>query len=573
MMKLDDIERICGETRARYESLRKSFPLIRMWINDGRGDDHNIPAGAVCIGRIDYTDTIKGSFPFKNNTPTEGVLQIRDDHYIAMFLKALPNDDAWKKNVLITVDFYGGKKRWSGLLDKWNIRNRDGVRYFEMTFHDDLTFLQYLLCPPNPLLPIPIFQFPRVFLLAGPAKWCISTLILLNLIRKEGNLWQVPDDPFDLSQWFQIFDWSNWQCLIRSPSFFEDGSLWTFMASRMNPVDSVMADALDDAQLSITYRRILTCDGEIGEVPGVPNVQNGCLVFEVVDMSNAYGEEGTAQAGNVFEGFFRSIVIYLQGFVEDTLNTTLDSEAFQPDEYYSNGWLGTVPAHPWLVIRDNEWTPIESADMSWGPSKNVSVIVGGDNPFVDAIARLTIEVIGNLLGYIFLLGFSSAGEIAADAIMPFLVGTILAWLEWKNTGRAQQLGWIHYLELYQQGAENNAWSFSALAALRGGFLVGKSETDHLMALHDFWAIPGVHFDVGNRIGSTVDSPGIEQIIFVNQVEEMTAAWDNSGDIVPYSWEIRAGKSHRNLSMGERLARLAKKFKEAMSNLGVSLIAG
>lgn len=572
-MALDDIENLCGDIRGRYESMRKAFPLIRLWINDGFGNDAHVPAGLINIGRVDYTDTIKGSFPFKNNTPTQGVLQIRDDHYIALFLKNLPNDDSWKKNVVITVDFYGGEKRWSGLLDKFNIRLRDGVRYFEMTFHDDLTFLQYLLCPPNPILPIPVFQFPRVLPVAGPAKWCISFLIFINLLRVEGNLWTLPDDPFDLSQWLQIFDWSDWQCLIKSPSLLQDDSLWTFMASRMNPIDSVIADSLDDAQLTLTYRRVLTVDGETSPVDGVPNVQNGVLVLEVVDNSAAGSDTGTSQSGNIIDGFLRSIVVYLEGFVEDTLNTTLDDSSYQPDEYYSTGWLGTIPAHPWLVVRDNEWTPIESADLSWGPSKNVSVIVGGDNPWVDAIVRLTIEVIGGLLGYILLLGFSSAGTIAADAIMPFLVGTILAWLQWKNIGRAQELGWVHYLELYQQGAENDAWSFSGLAALRGGFLVGKSETTHLMALHDFWAIPGVHFDVGNRIGSTVDSPGISDIIWVNQIEEMTASWDNSGDIIPYSWEIRAGKSNRNLTMGERMARMAKKFTEAMSNIGVSLISG
>lgn len=153
--------------RARHHAFRRAKPLIRFWMNDPTG-----APGLVCVGRVDYDDSIRGSFPFKNNTPTQGVLELRDDHYMSMWLKRLPNDPEYKKNVVVTVDFYGGKKRWSGLLDHWTVKGKDHVKYLEVTFNDDLTHLQYLLAPPNPLLPIPLFQFPRIFALAGPSKVC-----------------------------------------------------------------------------------------------------------------------------------------------------------------------------------------------------------------------------------------------------------------------------------------------------------------------------------------------------------------------------------------------------------------
>ena len=567
--RLRDIEKACGAHWQQHELLRRSFPLIRLWMNDPNED-----AGAVMIGRVDFTDSIKGSFPFKNNTPTQGILQLRDDHYIAQFLKQLPVNEELHKNVLITVDFYGGAKRWSGLLDKWNVKtSEEGSKYFEMSFQDDLTFLQYLLCPPNPLLPIPVFQFPRIFALAGPAKWAVSMIILLNLLRVEGNWWTLPDDPFDLDSWLDPFQPEEWQAYVKcSPFALDDSSLWTFLASRMNPIDSVIADSLEDAQLTIQYRRILTDDGESLDIQGYPNCKNGALRFEVVDNSNAHVfEEGTFLSGTAVEGFIRSVVVYGGGFIEDTFSSVQEDSSYQPDEYYSPGWMQTVAKTPWLVVRDNEWTPITSSDLSWGPSKNVSVVVGGDNPAADAIAKLIIETVGNIVSYFLLLGFSSGGTIAADIIMPFLVGTIAAWLHWKNTGRATSLGWIHYWELYQAGAENNSWSMAAMNALRGGFLAGKSESTHIMEFHEFWAIPGVHFDVGHRIGSGVDSPGIPDIIWVNQVEEMIPEWDHSGDGKPYSWVIKAGKSDRNMGMGERMARLSKKFLEATNNIGVHLV--
>lgn len=566
---LDFVDLKCTAIRDKYTSLRHARPLIRVWNNN---PDPSI-AGANYVGRIDFDDSIKGSFPFKNNTPTEGTIQLRDDHYIAMWLKQLPNDPAYRKNVIITVDFYGGEKRWSGMLDKWEIKSSKGMKFLEVTFQDDLTFLQYLLCPPNPALPIPIFQFPRVFLLAGPARWAVSMAIFVNLLRVQSNLYQLPDDPFDFESWDDLWDWSDWQAHIMAPTFLGDSSLWTFISARMNPVDSVIADSLDDAQLTIKYRRIITDDGESCSPNAfVGNVKNCALVFEIVDNSNITALEGTFLEGSIVDGFVRSVVQYGSGFIEDVTNLVSEDQSLAPDEYYQNGFLGTVAKMPWLVIRDNEWTAIETSSLSWGPSKNVAVVVGGDNPAADAVAKLTIEVIGNLLGALIL--FSSAGTIAADVIMPFLVGTIAAWLYWRNAGRANELGWIHYLEAYQSGAESNSWSLSAVASLRGGFLASKSETQHVMQLHESWIIPGVHADIGHRIGSTIDAKGLESQVWINQLEEMVASWDNTmGSQQPYSWMLKAGRSERAMSLGERLARLTKKISEAANNIGVSLIQG
>lgn len=571
-----DVDDAAAAVRDEHRSLRMAKPIIRLWMNDPDWSK----AGAQYIGRIDIDDTIRGSFPFKNNTPSEGVVELRDDHYIAMFLKKLPNDPEYLKNVIITVDFYGGVKRWSGLLDKWEVKTREGVKYLEVTFQDDLTFLQFLLCPPNPALPIPVFQFPRLFMLAGPARWAVSTLIFIQLLRTLAfDNWLLPDDPFDFDSWAQTFetiddlwDWSDWQAHIMAPPFLEDNSLWTFLSSRMNPVDAVIADTLDDAQLSIKYRRIITDDGEVCK-PNIfipDNVKNCALVFEVVDNSNITSLEGTYLEGTIVDGFVRSVVQYGSGFIEDVFNLITEDQTLAPDEYYQNGFMGTVAKMPWLVVRDNEWTAIESSSLSWGPSKNVSVVVGGDNPAADAIAKLTIETIGNLLGA--LIMFSSLGTIISDVVMPFLVGTIAAWLYWRNQGRQKQLGWVHYIESFQQGAEANSWSLSAIAALRGGFLAGKSETRHVMALHDSWIIPGIHFDIGHRVGSTIQSRGLEQNIWVNQVEEMSAQWDNSmGAQQPYAWMIKVGRSQRALTLGERLARLTKKISESANNIGFSLI--
>lgn len=568
---LDAIETNVGNWRQQLDFMRRAKPIITFYRNKEDGT-----AGLEYYGRVSYQDTIRASFPFKKNVSAQGVMELRFDHYISEWMRSIPNDPAAKKNVIIRVDMFGGRLRWTGLLHHHAVKMRDGMRYMELTFNDDLQFLQFLLAPPNPILPIPIFQFPRVFTILGPAKWACSILILINLIRVQG-LVNLPDDPFDPDDWGEMITnpWGDWQVHIKAnPLPLDDSSLWTVLGSRMNPVDSVLVDALDDAQLTIRWRRVFTDEGE--QESGLlftPNPANGALVYEIVDDSGYYSPlTGTFLAGSIIDGMIRSVVTYVGGFIEDAAGLLTDNETLYADEYYGPGFLGTLAQSPWLVIRDNSWTPMETSELTWSPATAVRVIVGGDNPAADAIARLIIETTGNILGYFLLGGFSSAGTIAADAIMPFLVGTIAAWLEWTNGSRRSNLGWVHLWELYQQGAENNSWSLSAIAALRGGFLASRSETSHTMSLHgNSWIIPGVHFEIGSRIGSTCR--GYDNYIFVNQCEEIIPAWDHSGggDGV-INFQIKAGQNKASMTTGERVARLVKKTRDILNNIGVHMIS-
>ncbi len=530
--------------------------------------------GLEYYGRVAYQDTIRASFPFKKNISAQGVMELRFDHYISEWMRSIPNDPNHKKNIIIRVDFFGGKLRWTGLLHHHAVKTRDGMRYMEFTFNDDLQFLQFLLGPPNPALPIPVFQFPRVLPIIGPAKWACSIMVLLNLIRQQGNLWQLPDDPFDPESWDDGIDWADWQVHIKcNPLALDDSSLWTVLATRMNPIDAVLADALEDGQLTLRWRRIFTDEGERENVMFVDpeRMANGALVFELVDDSGYYSPlTGTFLEGTIIDGMVRSAVQYIGGFVEDTGAAMTDDESLYPDEYFGPGFLGTLAPAPWLVIRDTSWTPVETAEFTWAPATAGSVIVGGDNPAADAIARMVIQTGASLLGYFLLGGFSGLGSIVADLVMPFLVGTIAAWLEWKNVSRVQNLGWVHLWELYQQGAESNSWSLSALAALRGGFLASRSETSHTLSLHgNSWIVPGHHFGIGSRVGTTCR--GYPNLIRVAQVEELIPSFDNANDD-PLNFQIKVGQNKASLSSGERMSRLTKKALDAVSNLGVKLVA-
>lgn len=568
---LDEIQSINANVedwRQQLEWLHKAKPKISFYRNKSDGSP-----GLEYYGRVDYKDVIQASFPFKKNISAQGVMSLRFDHYISEWMRTIPNDPLQKKNVVIRIDFYGGALRWTGLLHHHAVKMRDNLYFMELTFNDDLQFLQFLLGPPNPLLPIPIFQFPRVLPLLGPAKWCCSIMILLNLIRQEGNLWQLPDDPFDLNSWLSIVEWDTWQVHIKAnPLPFDDSSLWTILGTRMNPIDSVLADALDDAQLTIHWRRCFSDEGESEDgLLFVNTPANGALILEIVDDSGYYDAlSGTFLGGTIVQGFERSIVEWVGGFVEDTVSIIADDESLYPDEYYGPGFLGTLAVAPWLVFRDTAFSPIETSELTWSPATACNVIVGGDNPAVDATIKLIIETAGNIAGYFLLGGFSGLGDIISTIVMPFLVGTVFAWDEWKNNGRAQELGWVHLWELYQQGAENNSWSLSALAALRGGFLASRSETSHTVSLWDSsWQIPGIHYSIGTRVGSTCR--GYINYIGVAQVEELIPSWGGDGDR-PLNVQIKVGQNKAAMTVGERLARTVKKAKDILANIGVSLVS-
>jgi hypothetical protein len=556
-----------AEHRRRKKALKQAMPKVRFWVNPPNGETGD---GLLYLGQIDLRDCAQYEFPWKNNLGSKGSTAIRAEHYMAKKIAAIPNDPDMCKNIIVTVDLYGGELRWSGLMHDWTAEEIEGSDYITVNFNDDLQFLDFMLAPPNPALPLPLFQFPRVHFLFGPTRWCVATLILEQIIRLEGHPWTLPDDPFDIEQWFDLINWASWQIHIKAQSFLFDDSLWTLLASRMDNVTSVIADAMDDAQLSLVYRRIMTCDGERASGLIFNDVKNGALVLEVVDRSGWTLPEGTFFEGTAVAGFFRSVLTWGSGFIEDSLTAVATTDELYPDEYYQGSWMSTLAAAPGIVLRDSPFIDLQSK-VSHSPPTAVSVVVGGNNPTADAIARLIIEAVGNLLGYFLLAGFDSLGDMAADIIMPFLTGTILAWDEWKNFSRADAMGWVHLHEIFQSGGDNNAWSLAALAALRGGFKATGTQTTHTLVIgEDHWAIPGLHFNIGDRIGSTsgvLQRLGLD-MIFVNQVEEMTL----SGQFLDREFLVRAGKDKVGKSMGERFADLLNKAMSQIQNVGVHLIS-
>lgn len=564
LLDLADTREITDEIRRQRKAIQRAYTEIKLY--------RNVPGevGLAYRGHVNVLDAKKHTFPERKNVSSAGSFTIPAHHPMARWIVSIPNNPEECKNVVVRVDRYGGAWRWSGLMHHWSTETIDGVDYVTAHFNDDLQFLQFLLVPPNPALPISVFQFPRDWMLFGPTCWGASVTILANIARKETHLFTFMDDPFDLSSYIEAVDTRTWQMHIKCPPFLEDSSLWGPIGARMNSADSVIADALDDGQLVMTYRRIFTAEGET--VTGLLNndIANGALVFEIVNRSGFAHGDGTYFSGNAVGGLVRSVLTWTTDFLADTLSAVDDSQALTPDEYWQSGWMGTLAKKPGVVVRDSFYNDLQSK-VTHSPATATSIIVGGDNPTADAIVQLLIQATGNILGYFLLFGFDSAGDIAAEVIMPFLVGTILAWDELPNGKRAVDLGWCHLLELYVSGAEQNNWSMSALAVARGGYKHTDAETAHTMVMNDStWVIPGLHYQIGDRIGSSdgvLQRMGID-LLFVNQVEEMTLTGDESGKS---EFVTKVGQNKAAMSRGERDARMFKKLFERISDLGCHII--
>jgi hypothetical protein len=558
------------EIRSRRKALQRAQTEIRIYTNDPAGNP-----GVLYRGRVNVLDAAAHEFPMKKNVSSSGSFTVRASHPIAKLIMRIPNDPNECKNVLIRVDKFGGKWRWTGLLHHWTVETRGGVDYLTASFNDDMQFPQFILCPPNPALPLPIWQFPRDYFVFAPAQYGIALTGFINLWRIQGHPFTLPDDPFDLDQYDDAIDLNDWSVHIKcNPflDFFTDSSLWTVIGSRMNTYDSVIADALDDGQLCMTYRRIFTDEGELVDGLLDNNVANGALVFEVTDRSGFTLPGGTFFNGNPISGLVRSVLTWASGGIEDTLTQVTDDQTLYPDEYWQSSWLASLATAPTRCLRDSQWNDLQSS-VTHSPATAVGAVVGGDNPTADAIAQLIIESVGNLVGYFLLGGFDSLGDIAADIIMPFLVGTILAWDESKNFARATKLGWVHLFEIYQQGAENNVWSMAALAAKRGAYTATDDETSHTCVIDEStWFIPGVHGQIGDRISTT--SGALERhagihMLFVNQIEEMVLQGDDSG---ASRFLMKVGQNKAAMTQGERSARQLKFALDKLQDIGVRLVA-
>lgn len=558
---LDASEALWGTIQARHkaqELARLKPPQIRLW--DG---DYNL-RGEVAGER-------GGAFEFIENDTGIGSLELPLDHYLAKWVMGFKGRA--KRNVHITLDKQG--TRWSGCMDHYRVvKSKGGDRYLEIVFKHDYEQTKHILCWSNPFL-LPEVQFPKLWVVFGPAKWCLMLTLFVNILRLETSIWTLPDNPLDPTEWIPLsFDPSFWRNIVKPFPLLSDNSNLTIVFSRFQSFHDVAKDVLSDAQLTITCRRYFKDEdphpfagipGLVGDLFELIPIRHGCLIWDIVDNSG-WGNE-TAFGGSLLTGLVRAFVTIGSDGTTEGVDIFTGDPTF-PGEYYNPKFLGTSPQAPWVVFEEGTYTGIESSEFLYFEATDTSVVGGGHSmPGVNEGISAAINIGGDFLTSFInsqLAVLSTAPGAAIDLpglgglmdalASPFYTDVFLAFMEVPTLRAAGMslpiagledvitgLGDFHMFEGWADGGDK-AYTLSAVMAARAKIWATRAHTSHTIKVSD--AAPYIfgeqgygHCWLGNRVGTTVLGYPTPDTIFVERIAKIGYKWGKDG---PSGWDLTVG---------------------------------
>lgn len=580
---------VVSERRIAREKKRLEVPHVRLW-------DGDYVLRGVASGWREL------EFEFIENDVGTASLTLPLDHYLSKWV--MNHKGRYKRNVHITIDKQGA--RWSGRMDHYKVvRTKEGDTYVEIAFVHDMEEAKHILCWANPFLR-PEFQFPKLWIIFGPAKWCLLTTLFVNLLRLETSLWTVPDNPLDITEWMGPSFWpGNWRQIVKPFPLFGDNSNLTVVFSRFKPFYEVAKNVLEDAQLSLTCRRYIHEDDPhpFGDLLGELNnaviedlatlipLRNGCLVWDIVDRSG-WGTE-TAFGGSLLTGLVRAAVTIGSDGMTEGIDVFTGDPTF-PGQYYVPGLFGTNPRAPWVVFEEGPFTGIESSEFVYYEATDTSVVMGGHSmPGVNEAISTGINMAGDYLTSIINSALAAGGAVGTAIDIPPLGGVmdavakifyedvIAAFMEFPSTraaagpvpiagleGGQTSLGDFHYYEGWADGADR-AFTVSALAAARMKFWETRARTAHTIKVAD--AAPYYlgdngqgDFWLGDRVATTVFGYPEPYTLFVERVNKISYKWDKDG---PSGWTLEIGKREPK-DPALKLFEYVRDINSAISQLGV-----
>jgi hypothetical protein len=568
------------DRKARLEAERLRPAQIRLW--DG---DFTL-RGEVAGER-------GGDFEFLENETGTASLQLPLDHYLAKWV--MDHTGRLKRNVFVTFDKQGA--RWSGCMDHYTVkRDKYQDAYLDIVFKHDIEQSRHVLCWANPALR-PELQFPKLFVLAGPSKWCLSVILFLNLLRLESSIWAIPDDPLDPTEWMGPSFWPGfWRNQVKPFPIIGDNSPLTIVFSRFKTFYDVAKQTMADAQLTLNVRRYLDGDphpysnlqGELG-IESIEKlfeyfpIRHGCLIWEIVDNSE-WGTE-TAFGGSWLTGLIRAVVnIADDGTTEGV--SVFTGDATYPGEYYSPWYAGTSPKAPWVVFEEGIYTGIEQSEFEYYEATDTSFVTGGQSmPGVNELISAAINMTGDLIAaeISFVIGYSlpPIGGMMDAIAKPFYENVWLAFTQANIPRAAGQtmpiaglenqisgLGDFHYFESWCEGADR-AYTLSALLAIRAKMWATRARTSHTIKVSDaapyrIGEAPYGDFFLGSRVATSVLGYPTPHTLFVERVKKLSYSWDKDG---PSGWQLGIGYAEPQDPVVKAFD-LIKNINSGLSELGV-----
>lgn len=609
LSKLSEHERMWQDNLARreaLENLRLAPPQIRLWDGD-----------YTLRGELEGWRSI--DFEFIENDTGTATVKLSLNHYLAKWVMDFRGRS--KRNVHITIDKQG--TRWSGFMDHYKIAKTDnGDRYLEVVFMNDYEQAKHIFCWANPFLR-PELQFPKLWTIFGPAKWCLLVTLFVNIMRLESSLWTLPDNPLDINEWMD-FNVSTWRNITKPFALATDMSGDTIVFSRFKSWHDVAKDILTSNELTVTCRRyLINCDNPdphpFSDLEGLLDdsiaesifelvpLRHGCLVWDIVDNSG-WGPLGTSFGGSLLTGLIRSVVnIADDGYTESVDIYTGDYTA--PDQYYNPAFLGTAPAYPWVVFEDSPYTGIKSSEFTYYEATTTSFLTGGHSmPGVNEAISAAINMGGDFLTSLINTWIGMAASVSAgggfggdvsvsvppidipplggvmDAVAKILYeDTFLAFMEIPTLRAAPggsllplvgldsnltSVGDFHLYEDWCDGADR-AFTLSAAMAVLAKIWATRPRTAHTIKVSD--ASPYLigengygHFWLGNRVATgLVDFPD-PFVLFAERVSKIRYHWDEKG---PKGWELDVGHQEP-VEPAFKALQEVKKVNGALSTWGI-----
>lgn len=446
--------------------------------------------------------------------------------------------------------------RWTGkaaTIEYNGTSDRDTVT---IKFLHDYEHIKKIICYSNPLL-FAELQWPKHFLFAGPSVAGMRTLVFLNLLRRFGPLWSLPENIFSAASWQQHLDPNRWPIIVMPQyNFFTDTSAWSVISTRFGNAHDVMLPIARDAGIQIVCERWFPGDPQ--PAPGHATLVEPTLVVDFVDKSGVRGPTGTP-----LDGLFRVASTILEDGVSE-IQEILDPTA-PPPEYGQPGFFGTVNTYPWVSYRHGQRTGL-SGISSWKMTIHKplagSVLTGGKSPaWVNAGIKLLINAVLGWLGMLFgnpALGIGIFDDQVEDVV--------LAFHHIPHPQRQAKMGRGQYGEHWETGG-GTGFSLSALQSIRAGLWRTRAFTSYALEVNNgapYWV--GKHFVEGDRIVADVKRTqnGLGGL-YVDQVESIGVSWSRSQDT---TCKVQLGERGASDTPGAALAKQLENVRTIIQALGV-----
>lgn len=395
----------------------------------------------------DITDYISCTATWKRNAVGTATIVLKGDDPLVDAAMACA-----RTVVPITITVNG--LRWSGRIDTCTDDLVDGMDTVTLQCVSDFNWFNHILCWPSPLLPIEV-QFPKEFILIGPACTVIETLITINAIRLQLGLWEIVNNILDPAAWFATMMTKSGLltpiAVVPTP-LLTDTSKWVAISARMDTVTTLCTQICKDNGLSLSADLWL---------PGEPQPTTAftlsapTIVVTVIDKSGVTGPTGT-----ILDGLIEDVVDIVDGAFGETVNPLIDSGYLPPGVTIFPA-LGINWTPPWPVYMvDNPRSGVKECHVAAHHPLSHTVVGGGKSPsWVNKLIDLLLEL---LLSEI-LAAFGASG-ISSTLLDGIFDDVILAFQEFENAPRRLKLGTYAYPETFTSTG-STAWTLDEFFAL------------------------------------------------------------------------------------------------------------